>query len=94
MPKLAATRYCYEKQNQLYIPTGFAHGFLTLTSDAVIAYKVSAAYSRTHDRILNWADMALDIKWPLPVGSKPKLSEKDEKAPLLVALEHELMEST
>ena len=82
-----------EKQNQLYIPTGFAHGFLTLTSDAVIAYKVSAAYSRTHDRSLHWADAALDIKWPLPMGSKPKLSEKDEKALLLVALEHELMES-
>ncbi|MEO9167383.1 MAG: dTDP-4-dehydrorhamnose 3,5-epimerase family protein, partial [Aestuariivirga sp.] len=39
-----------EKQNQLYIPAGFAHGFLTLTPDVVITYKVSAAYSRTHDR--------------------------------------------
>ena len=77
-------------QNQLYIPAGFAHGFLTLTPDAVIAYKVSAAYSREHDRSLHWGDPALAIGWPLPHGAIPKLSEKDEKAPNLAGLIHEL----
>ena len=79
-----------EKQNQLYIPAGFAHGFLTLTPNAVIAYKVSAPYSRAHDRSLNWADPSVAILWPLPKGTSPKLSDKDEKAPLLPLLASEL----
>lgn len=79
-----------EKQNQLYVPAGFAHGFLTLTPDVVIAYKVSASYSHVHDRSLNWADPTLNIHWPLPKGTRPKLSEKDEKAPMLSDLKHEL----
>ena len=79
-----------EKQNQLYIPAGFGHGFLTLTPDVVIAYKVSATYSGAHDRSLNWADPALAIRWPLPRGMSPKLSEKDENAPTLSSLESEL----
>ena len=82
-----------EKQNQLYIPAGFAHGFLTLTPEVVIAYKVSAAYSRAHDRSLNWADPALSIRWPLPKGGIPKLSEKDENAPMLSSLASELKDS-
>ncbi|MDP8998116.1 MAG: dTDP-4-dehydrorhamnose 3,5-epimerase [Pseudomonadota bacterium] len=79
-----------EKQNQFYIPAGFAHGFLTLTPDVVIAYKVSAPYSRTHDRCLNWADPALAIRWPLPNGMSPKVSEKDENASMLSSLASEL----
>lgn len=81
-----------EKQNQLYIPGGFTHGFLTLTPDVVIADKVSAPYSRPHDRSLNWADESLGIHWQLPKDAKPILSEKDEKAPLLSALKHDLVE--
>ena len=79
-----------EKQNQLYVPAGFAHGFLTLTPDVVIAYKVSAGYSHAHDRGLNWADPTLKIHWPMPAGVNPKLSEKDEKAPMLSDLALEL----
>ena len=79
-----------EKQNQIYVPSGFAHGFLTLSPDVVITYKVSAAYSPAHDRSLNWDDPVLNINWPLPKGTYPKLSEKDEKAPLLLNLAHEL----
>ena len=82
-----------EKQNQLYIPAGFAHGFLTLTPDVVIAYKVSATYSRSHDRSLNWADPALAIRWPLLNGMSPKLSEKDENASMLSSLASELKDS-
>ena len=79
-----------EKQNQLYIPSGFAHGFLSLTPDAVIAYKVSRPYSKAHERSLNWADPAIAIAWPLPAAAQPVLSDKDKQAPLIAAIEHEL----
>jgi dTDP-4-dehydrorhamnose 3,5-epimerase len=79
-----------EKQNQLFIPAGFAHGFLTLTPGAVVGYKVSAFYSQAHDRVLNWADPALNVNWPLPAGVPPILSPKDEMAPALSGIEREL----
>ena len=79
-----------ERQNQIYIPSGFAHGFLTLEPNAIIAYKVSNIYSKVHDRSLNWADPAVGITWPMPPASKPILSEKDEAAPVLASLQSEL----
>ena len=79
-----------DDMNQFYVPTGFAHGFLTLEPDVEVAYKVSNYYSKDHDRSLNWADSCLAIHWPLPAGAKPILSEKDAKAPGLSALKHEL----
>ncbi len=79
-----------ERQNQLYIPAGFAHGFLTLTADVVIAYKVSAPYSKPHDRSLNWDDPTIGIKWSMPPDTKPVVSAKDELAPTLALIEHEL----
>ena len=65
-------------------------GFLTLTPNAEIAYKVSAPYSHAHDRSLNWADPTVAILWPLPKGNRPQLSDKDDKAPLLPSLTSEL----
>ena len=88
--KWFAVELTAERQNQLYLPGGFAHGFLTLEPDTVIAYKVSNSYSKAHDRSLNWADPALAIAWPVPQGTKPMLSEKDEAAPMLAALQSEL----
>ena len=79
-----------EKQNQLYIPSGFAHGFLSLTPDALIAYKVSRPYSKAHDRSLKWADPSIAIRWPLPPATQPILSDKDKQAPLIATIEHEL----
>jgi len=76
-----------EKFNQLYVPQGFAHGFLTLEPDVLVAYKVSALYSKAHDRSLNWGDKSIGISWPLPAGAKPVLSEKDEGSPMLADLE-------
>jgi dTDP-4-dehydrorhamnose 3,5-epimerase len=76
--------------NQFYVPTGFAHGFLTLEPHVEVAYKVSNYYSKDHDRSLNWADSCLAIQWPLPVGVKPTLSGKDEEAPCLSVIEREL----
>ena len=75
--------------NQLLVPKGFAHGFLTLTEDCEVQYKVSAPYSPQHDRSLHFDDPALGIEWP-DVGSDFQLSDKDRDAPLLSDLKAEL----
>jgi dTDP-4-dehydrorhamnose 3,5-epimerase len=74
-----------EKWNQLYVPEGFAHGFVTLEDDTEVTYKVSAAYSPEHDRSIRFDDPAIGIDWPL--DGEPVLSDKDAKAPLLADVE-------
>jgi dTDP-4-dehydrorhamnose 3,5-epimerase len=64
----------------LYIPQGFAHGFLVLSETAEIHYKCSAEYSREHERGILWNDPAIGIEWPI---TNPILSEKDTKHPCL-----------
>ena len=76
--------------NQLYVPTGFAHGFLTLEPNTVVAYKVSNVYSKVNDRSLNWADADVAIDWPLPLQATLALSDKDRSAPMLKDLTGEL----
>jgi dTDP-4-dehydrorhamnose 3,5-epimerase len=71
-----------EKFNQIFIPAGFAHGFLTLVPDTTVFYKVDAYYSATHDRGLAWNDPTIGIEWPI-VGEKIITSEKDRRLPLL-----------
>ena len=68
--------------NQLLVPKGFAHGFVTLEPDTEVYYKVSAPYSAACERSIFYGDPALDIAWPLPI-SGPILSDKDRKAPKL-----------
>jgi dTDP-4-dehydrorhamnose 3,5-epimerase len=67
---------------QLYVPVGFAHGFVTLAEDCEVAYKVSAYYAPAHDGGVRWDDPAIGIEWPLP-PSGPVLSPKDEILPRL-----------
>lgn len=74
-----------EKWNQLYVPEGFAHGFVTLEDDTEVTYKVSAAYSPEHDRSIRFDDPAIGIDWPL--DGEPVLSDKDAAAPLLADVE-------
>ncbi|KQV36323.1 MULTISPECIES: dTDP-4-dehydrorhamnose 3,5-epimerase [unclassified Rhizobium] len=75
-----------EEGNQLWIPPGFAHGFLTLEPDTLIHYKVTAPYSATHDRGLHWNDPSIAVAWP-DVSAGFTLSAKDEVQPFLTDLE-------
>ena len=65
-----------ENHRQLYVPPGFAHGFLTLSERAVVLYKQTALYDPANERAVSWRDPALGIRWPLD-GSEPVLSQKD-----------------
>lgn len=70
---------------QLLVPTGFAHGFVTLTDDVIVSYKVSSLYHPDAEAGLAWNDPALAIDWPLP-SSGPIVSERDASLPTLAAL--------
>lgn len=68
---------------QLFIPPGFAHGFLTLSARAILGYKLTAPYTPAAERVLAWNDAALAITWPLPEGVSAVLSPRDAAAPSL-----------
>lgn len=69
----------------LWIPAGFAHGFLALKDNSEVLYKATGQYSKDHERSLNWSEPKINIKWPLDcIGSnEPILSSKDSNAPYL-----------
>ncbi len=69
-----------ENKKMLYIPEGFAHGFLALTDEVHLLYKCSNEYSAKHDAGIIWNDPDIGIKWP---ADNPVLSEKDRELPLL-----------
>jgi len=70
-----------ENKKQLLVPKGFAHGFMTLTEDVEVQYKVDELYAPECDRGIIWNDPVVGIDWP--VGIEPILSAKDAKAPIL-----------
>jgi dTDP-4-dehydrorhamnose 3,5-epimerase len=69
-----------ENHHMLWIPPGFAHGFLVLSESADLAYKCTDFYAPPHERSIRWDDEELDIAWPLPAGVEPLLSAKDRAA--------------
>ena len=74
-----------DKFNQLLIPVGFAHGFMTLTPDVEVLYKVSAPYNRESEGAIVWNDPDLGIDWPRP--GEAILSGKDAEASSFGAFE-------
>jgi dTDP-4-dehydrorhamnose 3,5-epimerase len=76
-----SARLSAENHHQLWIPPGFAHGFLALSERADFTYKVSAPYDSSDERSIRWDDPALAIAWPVEVA--PIVSVKDAAAPLL-----------
>jgi dTDP-4-dehydrorhamnose 3,5-epimerase len=69
-----------ENRRILYIPKGFAHGFVVLSEVAEVEYKVDNFYSPEHERGIIWNDPEIGIEWPI---DNPILSEKDAKLPTL-----------
>jgi dTDP-4-dehydrorhamnose 3,5-epimerase len=71
--------------HQLWVPVGFAHGFLTLSETADVLYKASGFWSKECERSLRWDDPTIGIDWPLESigGAEPLLAPKDAEAPTL-----------
>lgn len=68
-----------ENQRQMWVPAGFAHGYLVLSESAEFLYKTTDYYAPEHERAIVWNDPQLDIRWPLPAGmAGPVLSAKDK----------------
>jgi len=71
-----------DEWNQMLVPKGFAHAFVTLEENTEVQYKVSAPYRADLDRAIRYDDPAIGIDWP-EVGVPLTLSDKDRRAPLL-----------
>ena len=80
--KHVAVELTEENKHQLFVPRGFAHGFVVLSDDVIFAYKCDNLYAPTHERGLAFNDPALEIDWKVDL-KEFLLSEKDTKNPLL-----------
>ena len=69
----------------LWIPPGFAHGFLVLSEHAIMLYKTTDYYAPEHERTIVWSDPSLNIRWPLE--AKPIVSDKDRRGAALGSAE-------
>lgn len=76
-----------EAPRSLWVPPGFAHGFLALADHTRVQYKVTDFWAPTAERTLAWDDATLRIPWPLPTGTAPLLSEKDGQGKTLAQAE-------
>jgi dTDP-4-dehydrorhamnose 3,5-epimerase len=75
-----------ENKKQIWIPEGFAHGFVTLSEHAEFLYKTTEYYAPECERCIRWDDPKLNIKWPL-VG-EPQVSDKDRMAASFISAEY------
>ncbi len=76
-----------ENKNQLWIPPGFAHGFLVLSDRADVVYKTTDYFDPSGDRTICWNDPTLVIDWPIPGDKQPIVSEKDASGALFTEAE-------
>ena len=75
-----------QNRRHLWIPEGFAHGFVTLSERAIFTYLCTDTYDASADANIRWDDPQLAIDWPV---SAPSLSDKDARAPLLAQVEQD-----
>ena len=78
--RFVAAELSAERFEQLWVPPGFAHGFCVLSERADVEYKCTALYDASDEIVVAWDDPELGIPWPV---SRPRLSERDRKAPPL-----------
>ena len=74
-----------DNRRQLWIPEGFAHGFVALQDNTRFLYKTTDFYARDCERAIRWDDAGIGIAWP--TGLQPRLASKDAEAPLLADAE-------
>ena len=74
-----------EDKRQMWVPEGFAHGFLVLSETAEFLYKTTNYYAPSHERCIAWNDSTLRIEWPIEVT--PSLSAKDARGQRFIAAE-------
>jgi dTDP-4-dehydrorhamnose 3,5-epimerase len=72
-------------RQQMWIPEGFAHGFVALDDDTRFLYKTTSYYAMACERAIRWDDPAIGIEWPADL--LPRLATKDAVAPLLIEAE-------
>ena len=75
-----------DNHRQLWVPEGFAHGFLVLSETAEFLYKTTDYYAPAHERCIKWDDAGLAIAWPA-IGMAPQLSAKDEAGAIFASAE-------
>jgi dTDP-4-dehydrorhamnose 3,5-epimerase len=80
--KYVSGELCAESGWRIYIPIGFAHGFLTLENDVVVMYKISEYYAPAHDSGVRWNDPDIAFPWPLNEADII-ISDKDRRLPFL-----------
>lgn len=86
--KWVAAELSDENMNQLFVPVGFAHGFVVLSEIADVAYKVGPAYyDPALERGVRWNDPDIAVQWPV---DEPKTSQRDDDAPSIAEIEMEL----
>lgn len=72
-----------DNKKQLFVPRGFAHGFIVLSKDVIFTYKVDNTYSPKHEETLLWNDPTVGVDWKVSPNSEPLLSAKDKIGKLL-----------
>lgn len=76
-----------ENKKMLFIPAGFAHGFVVLSEEAELLYKTTEEYSPQHDKGIKWSDPDINIDWK--IDFEPLVSDKDSNLPLLKDIKEE-----
>jgi dTDP-4-dehydrorhamnose 3,5-epimerase len=75
------------QHHMLWVPAGFAHGYLALSEEVDFLYKCTDVYAPHHERAILWNDAQIGVQWPLPAGVAPILSSKDAAAPAFAQAE-------